>query len=293
MPPTVASGDIDLVSLLLAHGADIKFPFTAYVSRIHSRTFRDHSPHGSNGLLLVSKRHNCPPITLPLVTYFIEGSVRKFQGHYAHDLGALLAAAMHGKAQMVKFLLDHGAYVGYPSRTARIELTLMALAIRQGHEDVVRVLLEFDRVHVSDGSLEPAITEGHRNIVKMLLTKGDKSHGCPKRRDRLALRETHQDIEIVKMCLDHGFDEGKALSLAIAWNKREIVKLLLKHRGQAAVSRVCSNSAIQAVFRGGHAALFGNMRQGTMRIAGHKRRSPAEPAALARQLKICQLDEQP
>jgi ankyrin repeat protein len=87
---------------------------------------------------------------------------------------ALHEAAVDGKTQIVKLLLDHGADVnarGGPYGSA------LHAASSKGHEQIVKLLLDKGaNINARDGhygsALQGASFEGHEQLVKLLLDKG-------------------------------------------------------------------------------------------------------------------------
>ncbi|XP_062329152.1 ankyrin repeat and protein kinase domain-containing protein 1 [Osmerus eperlanus] len=149
----VASGDIESVRLVLAHGAQTNCP-----------SKRGYTP------LIVSILHRLHDIS----TLLVESKADVNLGD-SEDWTPLHFAAQNGDDRDVRLLLDKGARPGSKEQTG---WTPLHLAIQNGHESVVRLLLSrLDSASEGEGPqgrtpLHLASAYGHVSIAKLLLSQG-------------------------------------------------------------------------------------------------------------------------
>ena len=155
-------GNVDMVRLLLANGADTSIgsipPLALAAGRGHERVMR---------LLLAAGADPNQP-----------------EGGEAPT--ALLAAARYGRLDGIKLLVSHGMRV--PARYSEEESSPLWVAASNGHVAVVRYLLGkgLDPSLVDSDGRQPlhmAAMEGHRDVVEALLNAGVR----PERRTRNGL----------------------------------------------------------------------------------------------------------
>ncbi|KAL3418519.1 hypothetical protein PVAG01_10235 [Phlyctema vagabunda] len=158
------------------------------------------------------------------------------------DLGrgpetALFVAAQNGSVQMVRLLVQFKACWGNPSKHNYGSDTPLSIAVRQGNEKIVELLLkgigDISSIdNRGDSLLATAARTGQATIAKLLLASGaDVNHrdGC---RTVLWEASTNGHAEIVKALLDHGAEVNTENFLPLAAAARQgyegIVRLLLE-----------------------------------------------------------------
>ncbi|KAK5088796.1 hypothetical protein LTR05_003018 [Lithohypha guttulata] len=207
-----SNGHLEVVSLLLDHGADIELTGNHKLTALAEAV--------SNGNLQV--------VSL-LLDYGADIEVID-----NHGLLILIAAASNGHLEVVSLLLDHGADIEV---TGSHGLTALIAAARSGKLECVKLLVNRGaNVHVvglGDSALSRAAGDGHTEIVKVLLAAGANANdGC------FALNKAARwgKFEIVKLLIDNGADVNASdkeslyrvpLCAAISGSKYAIVELLL------------------------------------------------------------------
>jgi ankyrin repeat protein len=156
----------------------------------------------------------------------------------------LTLAAVAGHLSLVKLILDppYNANMNVETKDC---WTALSLAAREGHSEVVKMLLEKDGVDMNKANsrgytpLSLAARSGHTEIVKLLLEKDgvdvNKADSFGGTALSFAARGGHS--EIVKLLLEKdGVDVNKAnsqgstpLSFAARWGHTEVVKMLIQH----------------------------------------------------------------
>lgn len=183
------------------------------------------------------------------------------------ELPLLQLAAMHGRSQIVKMLLDAGAN---PKLQSEAGNQALHWAVSNGHIEVVRLLLETDAPinAYSDGfhanMLTLAIRNGHNDIYLMLIEKG----ADPKINGGLMLLSAMQQnsMDQLNMLLAHGadplqyFDENGDTSISYAGQngKLAFLKAMLKKIPKeltAARKKRFDQSLTKAMY---NACLYGN-----------------------------------
>lgn len=124
-------------------------------------------------------------------------------------LTALYYAAKYGHHPIVDILLSKGA---------KIDLQVcgwnspLFIACRQGHENIVKLLLEYSKDILKDSDLAPslhaAIENGKAAIVELLLQNGAKANTKEKlsKEYPLSMAATFGNVKIIKLLLDRGAD---------------------------------------------------------------------------------------
>lgn len=119
----------------------------------------------------------------------------------------LLCAASHGSNDIVTLLLNHGADIEAKTDTG---MTALARAIYDGQVETVRILLEAgaDVNTRDDESNTPLMRAaiGHTEVVRLLIDKGANAHTVNVRGETaLAIaRGSHANREIIEMLLNAG-----------------------------------------------------------------------------------------
>ncbi|CAG7922744.1 unnamed protein product [Penicillium olsonii] len=121
----------------------------------------------------------------------------------------LTLGSKNGHEKVVKLLLEYGADLESRDIKAR---TPLALGVRNGHEKAVRLLLEYGADLESkdfDGNtpLASAIENGHENVIKLLLENGaNRESRNAFNRTLLALGARNGHEKTVKLLLEFGAD---------------------------------------------------------------------------------------
>lgn len=128
------------------------------------------NPHGETALI-ISSRHG----RLEAVKTLLSARAQINSEGGIHG-SALKAAAAHGHDDVVRTLLNHKELT-YPGPCGGATIHALHIACRQGHEPVVKVLIDFGTDINFNNSREPsalqiATQEGHGAIVKLLLQNG-------------------------------------------------------------------------------------------------------------------------
>jgi len=116
----------------------------------------------------------------------------------------LTSAAVHGRTDMVKHLIQCGAPLDRPVRIRKLPRYALWCACKNGHEEVVQVLLQ-NGAKPRPKEFEIATTHGHASTLKLLLeteaaAQPHFSKGCL----YAAARKGFADI--VQLLLDYGVD---------------------------------------------------------------------------------------
>lgn len=139
----------------------------------------------------------------------------------------LMYAAAGGSRDCVRALLEAGARVTSKNEDGH---TAAHLAIWQGHEEVLRDLLEA-KCPAGTLALDFAVRSGTPGMVRMLLERGVPAD--PRSQSHLLDAVARGSIEIVCLLLEHGADVNRsvhhatALGLAIQTGRDELIELLL------------------------------------------------------------------
>jgi len=150
----------------------------------------------------------------------------------------LNAAAIRGHLDTVKMLIEHGATLDLADQDKD---TPLKNAARNGHIDVVRYLIKqcadvnaFGRHQTTP--LTSAAYNGHKEIIELLLEHGaDLTHETTKNHwGLLHYAAYHGHIDVAKFLIDKGInlnkesqDDWTALEMAVTENYPDVLKLLL------------------------------------------------------------------
>ncbi|KGO41766.1 hypothetical protein PEX1_031150 [Penicillium expansum] len=139
-----------------------------------------------------------------------------------HGSIALSVAARLGYLDLVTFLLANDSDV--KATTPSLRETALYLAIANGHEEVIEMLLAHG-ADVEGGHISTAIEQRNKKSLEMLIIK----YGTENRQTNfLELAAEAGDTEIFQILFDKGFkDQEKAFLKAIEYGQEEIVVLLL------------------------------------------------------------------
>lgn len=150
-----------------------------------------------------------------------------------------LQAVEKGCTSLVKFLLKHGADVNTRNDMGS---TPLHLAVRENHQTIITILLDFDKTDVNAKDLAKmtplhlAVTNGRAEIVKDLLEskKADVNAKCMQNMTSLHIASYGGKRNVVKLLLNHGADVNAmtrkgltSLHFAAEKGHTDIVDLLL------------------------------------------------------------------
>ncbi|XP_050507031.1 ankyrin repeat domain-containing protein 17-like isoform X3 [Diabrotica virgifera virgifera] len=148
-----SAGHLDIVRLLVAHGADVNAQSTS----------------GNTPLM-----YGCAGGHTEVVKFLLENGAN-VEDHNENGHTPLMEAASAGHVGLAKILLSHGA--GINTHSNEFKESALTLACYKGHLDMVRFLLEAgaDQEHKTDEmhtALMEASMDGHVEVARLLLDSG-------------------------------------------------------------------------------------------------------------------------
>nr|XP_023030075.1 ankyrin repeat domain-containing protein 17-like [Leptinotarsa decemlineata] len=148
-----SAGHLDIVRLLVAHGADVNAQSTS----------------GNTPLM-----YGCAGGHTEVVKFLLENGAN-VEDHNENGHTPLMEAASAGHVGLAKILLNHGA--GINTHSNEFKESALTLACYKGHLDMVRFLLEAgaDQEHKTDEmhtALMEASMDGHVEVARLLLDSG-------------------------------------------------------------------------------------------------------------------------
>ncbi|KAL8603592.1 hypothetical protein ACOMHN_022544 [Nucella lapillus] len=266
-----SGGFVDIVRLLLLHGADVNAQSSAGNTPLHSAACAGHENVVkeliTNGALV--EVHNENGHT-PLMEAASAGHVKIAEELLASGAGinthsnefkesALTLACYKGHLEMVQFLLDAGA--DQEHKTDEMHTALMEASM-DGHVQVARLLLDSGaQVNMPVDSFESPLTlaacGGHVELANLLIERGANieevnDEGYTPLME--AAREGHG--EMVALLLSHGADinaqteetQETALTLACCGGFKEVAEFLIK--AGADLELGCSTPLMEAAQEG-------------------------------------------
>ena len=195
-----ANGDVAVVELLLAHGADV-----------HAE-----NPDGDAPLTLASENGHAAVVEV-LLAHGADANAN-------NDVWALIVASSHGHAAVVEVLLAHGANIHVFDDEVLLNASL------NGRATIVELLLAHGaNVHADyDRALRDASVNGHAAVVEVLLAHGADVHAQNDRALRNATLNGH--AAVVEVLLAHGANvhtvNGWALTAASTKGHDAVVEVL-------------------------------------------------------------------
>ncbi|MBA8667837.1 ankyrin repeat domain-containing protein [Holosporaceae bacterium 'Namur'] len=216
---SASKGYVDIVKLLLEHGANINSS-----NIITSR--------GVMPALIRAINANKEEVVKVLLS----------QGADVNIFDPLMYAAEIGNIEIVKFLIKYGANI----RCRDYQYTPLLKASEKGYEDVVKLLLDIgcnynDSNSYGHTAVLLAAYNGHTNIVKLFLERGisvdwENKNGCT----LLMAATIKSRMDVIKLLINKGVNINKlsksghtALSVAIESKNEEAVELLLENGADA------------------------------------------------------------
>ncbi|KAJ3328345.1 hypothetical protein HDU93_001511, partial [Gonapodya sp. JEL0774] len=143
----------------------------------------------------------------------------------------LLCACLHGKLEVVRFLLEHGADIHVKDDEA------LYMGVRSGQIEIVRILMSLGAdVNAGNGkALEEASYSGHLDIILLLLDNGANIHAGDDGALWSAVAKGR--LKTVQLLLDRGADARRdsgscksyALTCAQKQGYEEVIELVRKH----------------------------------------------------------------
>ena len=250
-------GQIEIVALLLAHGANGNILFEDF-------QYDDGLYDPDTSILHGASRAGDGEIVKELLKYNVDIDFRNKDGETA-----LHIASEKGHLEIVASLLDYGANIGlFTKHEHIIDEKAMHMASRRGHLETVRELLKHDKDidfknESGESSLHVAVRFGHIAIVQELINHGakidlhigDKPEGC---------------IGANDICKRECYPNGNALYLASDKGYVDIVKLMLKHG--AKLTLPCSPDPLDIACRKGHLEVVKILIQSGARINAYSER---------------------
>ncbi|KAF8315306.1 ankyrin repeat-containing domain protein, partial [Amanita rubescens] len=241
----------DIVEILMESGVDMKAKADALVSA--SQRGNVHIVK----LLLDSE----PSASLRGLMDGEESYMMNWKGSLAE---ALNSAASNGHKAIVEMLLESGA-----DMKAKTDVAVFASKYPQVHivqlllnRSIVELLLDegVPGADVYDKALIPALSRGHKDIVKLLLEKGAciNMYGMKGIPLHVASASNYASADIVRLLLEWGADVDieaggdTALQAASYSGKTDIVQLLLEWGANANIQGDCYGSALMAASDKGH-----------------------------------------
>ncbi len=246
----IVKGNIEIMKLLLDHGADV-----AVLGCEDFTPLREASRRGRlDMMILLLERHadvNTQDMYgwTPLTAASVEGDLEVVQVLLHHGAAvdfcdsdgwaALNSASRHGHLDITRLLLQNGA--GVDSRTNG-GWTPLATASRRGHLDVVRLLLQHGAgvdTRNNDGwtPLAIAAQDGHLDVIRLLLQHGS---GVDVRNNDgwtpLAIASQDGHLDVIRLLLQSGAGMGSLtnrgntpLAIASRDGHLDVIRLLLQH----------------------------------------------------------------
>ena len=224
----LAADDVEVIELLLKHGADINYKNNKGLS-VFTLAIYNHSMEIVSLLLKHTAYTDLNPLDY--------GST----GHW------MLSAAYNGHTEVVKLLLKLGVDLTVHNWRGETALTVAAA---EGQAEVVELLLESGADINIQGkgsagrtALMKAVERGNTEVVEILLKHGADVNILGYDKSALSIAVCKRRTEIVKLLLSHGADpllrvwiDSTALTYAKNLGYYNIAKILSAARQQLAVS---------------------------------------------------------
>ena len=240
------TGRIDIVELLLEHGADdLGWALVLAILNKHSDVVElllEHDTHVDDNKWDCTL--NQPPLAIA-VEKEDAGMVKLLLEHGAkHGLGwAITKAILNEHAEIIQMLSEYGARADdsdlFESEPTWFESEpTLVTACKDGNANVVKLLLEHGARKYLGLALTEAILNRHTEIIQLLSEYGaqvnDENWDNDFHQPPLVIAVKNEDIDVVRLLLEHGAkaELGWAIREAI-WNEQtEIVQILSEHGAQ-------------------------------------------------------------
>ena len=226
------SGSIDIVKLLVEHGADdLEWALVLAILHKHNDIIELLLKHGAqvddtNWSLFLDQ----PPLVLAIET----GDADMVKMLLDHDATqgidqAIISAIFNKNTEIIKILSERDAQVD------EVDWSPLVEAVEKGDADIVELLLEHGAKQGIDWAMTNAILSKNADIIKILSERGaqvdemDWSDQPP-----LVEAVERGDANIVKLLLEHGAEQeiDWAMTDAVMSEQTEIIQMLSEHGAQ-------------------------------------------------------------
>ena len=222
-----------------------------------------------------SRLHDLAKIERPIDVQLVMTGCDIAGARSAEIEAELLLAAQHGLALAVRFLLDTGVDV---DAAGFLGYTPLIWASRNGHDEVVRLLLEAD-ASIDNQTAEAEITalysaanEGHTEATRVLLEAGANTELADTANNTALLRASRKGhVEVVRLLLAAGADTDRrargtlvtALMYASFYGHAEVVRLLLAAGADKNLADRGGNTALSFAAQEGHTRVAQMLKSAT------------------------------
>lgn len=210
---------IDIVKLLLEHGASVKAPRNFYTKPVKAATY-----------------HNAPDILCVLLDAYPESSDK------TQDLiEALVTAACYDHVECAQILLETGLHVDSRDSNSR---TALMHAAANGSYNVAKLFLQYgaDVNAITEDQFDAlayAVCMQRHNLVKLLLDSGCSPNSCNNlyKAPILIYAIKESDSQCVQILLEagaepfiRGYEVGSSLMHAVGFHDYKVVSLFISAR---------------------------------------------------------------
>ena len=216
-------GHVEVVRLLLEHGADINAP----------------SKYGSTAWNFAAWGGHVEVVRL-LLEHGADINAQNDDG-----TTALMSAASGGRVEVMRFLLEHGADINAQNDDGTTALMIVARNAQENHVEVMRFLLEHGAdINAQDNRGRTALMYPYTDflrqnsveVMRFLLEHGANINAQDNDGYTALMRASGGDVEGVRLLLEHGADihaqnnnGDTALMRAASGGDVEVMRLLLEH----------------------------------------------------------------
>ena len=245
------SGSIDIVKLLLDHGADeLGWALVLAILYKHNDIIelllkRGAQVDDQNWSLFLTQ----PPLVLAIekgdadiVKLLLEHGAQQGIGQ------AITYAICNKNAEIVKILSEHGAQVDED----QFDLPPLLEAVKKGDADIVKLLLEHGAKQRLDRAIIDAILDKNTEIIRILSEHGAQVDEIDWPYPPLVEAVEKVDADVVKLLLEHGAKQGMgwAIKEAIFNKHTEIIQVFSEYGAQVDEDRFDLPPLLVAVEKG-------------------------------------------
>ncbi|XP_046337771.2 ankyrin repeat domain-containing protein 17-like [Haliotis rufescens] len=276
MTPVITAaekGHTEVVELLVKEGADVTLVNKKGDNLLHSASRGGH---------------------VEVVKFVLSQGTLSINSRGWKKMTPAMTAADKGHKEVVELLVRKGADVSL------LDIghdTLLHLACRGGHVEVVKFVLSLDRVSINSRGWEkmtPAMTaavKGQKEVVELLVSKGADVTLLDKGNNTLLhLACRGGNVEVVKFVLSQGmvsinnrcWNQMTAVMTAAVKGHKEVVELLVSKGADVSLLTIGKNTLLHLACKGGNVEVVKFVLSlGTLSInsRGWKRMTPAMTAA--------------